>query len=101
MATDDTPTMFPELDTTRPEQKKLLADAKKYGKMLAARAVLMKDDKEKCDTQMGKVIEGMHACKITKFKHGDVKVELNPGKEKVTVKLDDEEAEPDEDASDE
>jgi len=84
----DTPALFPELDDDNAEHKELMKRARKYVKEKAARDEELTSNKQFVDGLMDKVIEQMHACDITKFKHGDLTVEVIPGKEKVKYKID-------------
>jgi hypothetical protein len=87
----ETETMFPELDTTKPEQKALLSAAKKLAKLRGERDQLLTTSKEKVDTQMQKVITLMHENKVTKFRHQGVTAEIIQTREKVEVEIEEDE----------
>lgn len=90
LADTETEVMFPEIDTTDPHQKALLAAAKRLAKLKGERETLLSTSKEKVDGQMQKVIGLMHECRLTKFRHQGVTAEIIASKEKVEVEIDEE-----------
>jgi hypothetical protein len=76
--------MFPEIDPTKPEDRKMLKAAKKYAKEKADRDALLTTCKEKVDQAL---IAAMHEAKCVKFRGDGVKVEIFPRGEKVTVEI--------------
>lgn len=82
--------LFPELDTSDPQQKKLLQAARKYARDKAQRDALLSTSKEKVEGSMAAVIALMHECKIDKFRHRGVEAELIRASEKAEVRIEDE-----------
>jgi len=78
--------LIPELGDS-PEHKDLLRRAKLYANGVTNRDELLKTNKAEVDGLMQKVIEQMHNCGLTKFKHEGFSVELVAGKEKVKLKI--------------
>lgn len=81
--------LWPELDTTKPEQKRVLTLAKKYKRVKGERDEILSTAKEKEDSAKEALIAAMHECNITKFRYDGIQVEIIAGKEKVQVKADD------------
>ena len=84
----DESSLWPELDNSNPQHKKLLSAAKRFAKMKKERDELLKESKEKFDEQNDEVVALMHEAHITKFKHGAATWEIKPGKEKCVIKID-------------
>lgn len=87
MIEDEQVEMFPELDTSKPKQKLLLKESRRFAKMKADRDALLSNNKEKVDAQMDKVVALMHENGMSKFRHEGVTVEVFTRKEKVLVKI--------------
>lgn len=81
--------LFPELDTSNPEQKELLRFARQYAKAKAERDALLTTHKEKVDGLASKLCGKMHACNILKFRYDGTSAELIQRSEKVIVKTGD------------
>jgi hypothetical protein len=93
VAVEEDVILFPELDTRKPEHKRLLKLAKTLAKERADRAALLGVSKEKVDAAEGKVIAQMHECGLKKFRYDGVTTEIIDGKEKCTVAIEDEDEE--------
>ena len=79
--------MFPDLDMSNPEHKKLLKAAKAFYSAKAKRAEVLGTMKEDQDSKEEAMIAIMLQLKMPKFEHGDMSAELIDKGKSVTIKL--------------
>lgn len=94
---DETEDLFPELDLHDPRHKAIFSAARKYYKIKAERDSVLTDSKKKLDGAREKLSALMHEAKLSKFRFRGIVTELFIGEERVTVKVDDDVPEGDED----
>ncbi len=89
-AVPDETEMFPEIDPSKPAEKKMLKAARNYAKQKADRDALLTTCKEKVDGARDALIAAMHENQCDKFRYDGIKAEIFPRGEKVTVTVDEE-----------
>lgn len=80
--------IWPELDDSA-EHKAVMSAAKKFHRCKQERLEVLGQLKEKQDNAELRLIGLMHENKLTKFKHKGLEVEISDGREKATVRTDD------------
>lgn len=83
--------LIPELDMKNATHKTIVRTARAYHRAKAERDETLTTAKEKMDGHKDKLIAAMHEAKIDKFKFKGMKASLVPAKEKVQVKMEDDE----------
>ncbi len=87
---EETGSLFPELDQDNAKHVAVLKAARAYAKAKQQRSEVLSTAKEKEDGAMGKLLAAMHEAGLVKFKHGGVRGEIIPSKEKCQVRIEDE-----------